>query len=208
MVRSIAALTNTNDTTMNTFEELKQEAIALGIVPGAKVKVPYLGDEVFTVAPFHYWKHHDENLRAASDDTSDGLVYIFISGQWATVITPAPEDQQQGLVDGMACEPDEHMRAAIVAKSVEIGSSSGKHPIWGKYFYWDAQEYKLLQGDDTKSNPIPPGEFYDRLCRTSKPEPPICIGDYHVTFNNGSIQVGCTTVPNDIVRKVAERLKD
>lgn len=29
-----------------------------------------------------------------------------------------------------------------------------------------------------------------------------------VTFNNGSIQVGCTTVPNDIVRKVAERLKD
>ena len=187
---------------MKTKQELIKEAIARGIKPGAVIKTP-LGDTI-TVPEPQLWSMNEDGCLYIRD----GWRCVLMYGEWATVITPAPEDNPEGLVDGMACEPDEHMRAAIVAKSVEIGSSSGKHPIWGKYFYWDAQEYKLLQGDDTTSKPIPPGEFYDRLCKTVKHEPRISIGDYHVTFNKGSIQVGCTTVPNDIVRKVAERLKD
>ena len=196
---------------MNVPEDIKREAANIGIKPGAVVK--WVDKEPYTVPPYDKWYQFEYGDYAWL--TEDGAphdwcwIYCVKNARYTpTVITPAPEDNPEGLVDGMACEPDKHMRAAIVAKSVEIGSSSGKHPIWGKYFYWDAQEYKLLQGDDTTSKPIPPGEFYDRLCKTVKHEPRISIGDYHVTFNKGSIQVGCTTVPNDIVRKVAERLKD
>ena len=196
---------------MNVPEDIKRQAANIGIKPGAVVK--WVDKEPYTVPPYDKWYQFEYGDYAWL--TEDGAphdwcwIYCVKYPRFTpTVITPAPEDQPQGLVDGMACEPDEHMRAAIVAKSVEIGSSSGKHPIWGTYFYWDSQEYKLLQGDDTTSKPIPPGEFYDRLCKTVKHEPRISIGDYHVTFNKGSIQVGCTTVPNDIVRKVAERLKD
>ena len=196
---------------MNVPEDIKREAANIGIKPGAVVK--WVDKEPYTVPPYDKWYQFEYGDYAWL--TEDGAphdwcwIYCVKNARYTpTVITPAPEDNPEGLVDGMACEPDEHMRAAIVAKSVEIGSSSGKHPIWGNYFYWDAQEYKLLQGDEAPSKPISPGEFYDRLCKTPKPEPPIRIGGHEVKFGKGEISVGCTTVPNDIVRKVAERLKD
>lgn len=34
------------------------------------------------------------------------------------------------------------------------------------------------------------------------------IGDWEVIFNLGSIKVGCTTIPNKLVRKIAKNLKD
>ena len=55
---------------------------------------------------------------------------------------------------------------------------------------------------------ISPGEFYDRLCNTKAPEPPIYIDGYKVTFNSDSIKVGCTVVPNDIVLQIADKIKN
>lgn len=125
-----------------------------------------------------------------------------------TVITPAPEDQQQGLVDGMACEPDEHMRRAICEKDKELGNY-GPSQYNDRYLIWrNAGMLWQANGAPISGEIITPGEFYDRLCRTVKPEPPIRIGGHEVRFRKGSIKVGCTEVPNDIVRKVAERLVD
>lgn len=116
----------------------------------------------------------------------------------------------------MACEPDEHMRRAIVEKAKELGMGDEL------YNYSVSLNNGLQFNHGTSVRPlatnkshwhkrltyITPGEFYDRLCRTAKPEPPIRIGGHEVKFGKGEITVGCTTVPNDIVRKIAERLKD
>lgn len=199
-------LTNTNDTTMKTKDELIKEAIARGIKPGAVIKT-MLGDTI-TVPEPQLWSMNEDGCLYIRD----GWRCVLMYGEWATVITPAPEDQPQGLVDGMACEPDEHMRAAIVEKAKELrlaaAYSAGNHyPA----LVWFGQMEDCKKRDDCStvgSHWITPGEFYDRLCKTAKPEPPIRIGGHDVKFDKGEITVGCTTVPNDIVRKVYERLKD
>lgn len=194
---------------MKTFEELKQEAVARGIKPGAKIACAY-GQGNGIVQPYDTWTQRPSSLWCGSDNNGASL-RAWSDGRWATVITPAPEDQPEGLVDGMACKCDLEMRRAIVRKAKELGlvvsglpeSHADIHGIRvgpGASIVTNAREHGL--------NWITPGEFYDRLCRTVKPEPPIRIGGHDVNFRKGEIMVGCTTVTNDIVRKVAERLKD
>ena len=194
---------------MKTFEELKQEAIAKGIKPGALVRSPY-GKE-WVAGPTNSW---DVDSGGGLHDRGS-QIYSTVHGRWATVITPAPDDQPQGLVDGMACEPDEHMRRAIVEKAIELGLAGENFaPPFGSNTGIQLRDGLLHRSwskatvKTDKLKYITPGEFYDRLCKTVKPEPSICIGGHEVKFGKGEITVGCTTVPNDIVRKVAERLKD
>ena len=197
---------------MKTKEELKAEAIARGIKPGAVVRTEIHG--TWTVPPITSWNDWpyatgaNWGISCTPQEVRSGTWIYHCDDGWPTVITPAPEDQPQGLVDGMACEPDEHMRKAIVEKAKELGNN-GPRQYYDRYLIW-RNTGMLWQANKAPidGNIISPGEFYDRLCKAVKPEPPIRIGDYHVTFNKGSIQVGCTEVPNDIVRQVAERLID
>ena len=138
----------------------------------------------------------------------DGWRFVLDDGEWATVITPAPEDQPQGLVDGMACEPDEHMRKAIVEKAREFGNN-GPRQYMDRYLIW-REEGMLWQASSSPidGKVITPGEFYDRLCKTMTPEPPLFIGDQPVNFYKGNIKVGNIDISNEVVRKIAERLKE
>ena len=78
---------------MKTFEELKQEAIARGIVPGAKVIVPFVDDEVFTVQPFDCWELEFGNrLAAAIDKTGGQQAWVCMGSDWATVV---PKNDEQ-----------------------------------------------------------------------------------------------------------------
>lgn len=119
--------------------------------------------------------------------------------------------QPKGLVDGMACEPDEHMRRAIVEKAVALGDGGARLVLNNSFpIVWGGDLGYVSGGitDEFVKQVITPGEFYDRLCKMLKPEPPIRIGGHDVKFDKGEITVCCTTIPNDIVRKIAERLKD
>lgn len=190
---------------MKTKEELINEAIAKGIVPGAVVRSPY--GKKWVAGPTDRW---DVDSGGGLHD-SGAQIYSTVYGIWATVIT-AHEDQQQGLVDGMACEPDEHMRRAIVEKAKELGMPEAYTPdCHYPALVWFKQMEDCRKRDDcstVRRHWITPGEFYDRLCNTVKPEPPIRIGGHYVGFGKGEIVVGCTSIPNDIVRKIAEKLKD
>lgn len=198
---------------MKTFEELKQEAIARGIRPGVVIRCASTPSDIATVPSVSEWREFPDGFIGFRwKGVTMNRIYINVNQNWAEVITPSPEDQPQGLMDGMACEPDEHMRRAIVEKAKELG-------------FWEE-----VNGSELGHNPnvqfirgvamgminrnrimgvrkfITPGEFYDRLCKTVKPELPIRIGGHDVVFNRGGIKVGCTEIPNDVVRKVYERL--
>lgn len=193
-------------------EQLIEEARKRGIVPGATCKSPTFGN-TFIASDMDGWRID------ATGGLADGngmMIWSQRKLQWAEVVTPAP--QPEGLVDGMACEPDEHMLAAILAKAKELGiGDSMAHVQFGLNpnvqwcdknglrglgpkdkvgHYWDTLKF------------ITPGEFYDRLCKAKKPEPPIMIGSNAVEFNTGSITVGRTTIDNVTVRAIAAKLKD
>lgn len=134
-----------------------------------------------------------------------------------TVITPAPS-KEEGLNDRDACEPDEHMRAAIIAKAKEIGLASSDS-VYNCIRIGYNVNCAVLQIADLLNNyrVIPSGEFYDRLCRMKKPEPPLVIkvgagnncGNWDVSYKKGRIKIGeCTYVPNEDIRTIASKLID
>lgn len=189
---------------MKELEEMIQKAVARGIVPGAVARSPY-GSE-WVVGAIHGW----------DIDSGGGLhdrgtqIYSPLQGCWATVITAAPKDQTRGLIDGMACEPDEHMRRAIVEKARELGFTDGAgHENIESLVYSHGQGQHSLLNDQPKNEGIwiTPGEFYDRLCRT-EPVPQIFLFDQEVKFGKGYVQVGDQSVPNDTIRKIVERMQD
>lgn len=186
-----------------TKEQLIEEAKRRGIVPGAVCRSEY-GNK-WTVGPVAEWRQ--SVLGDYHDESSEQNCTIWDADLgWANVVTPVPA-QPEGLVDGMACEPDEHMRAAIAAKANELGrgfygsDTYSPHPIgWGNGrlgFYGSGASSPFIK------NLITPGEFYDRLCKTPKPEPPIMVGSREVRFENGGdIVVGCTNVDFATLEKV------
>lgn len=185
---------------MKTFEEKKQEAIARGIMPGAIIGCAKDGEHG-VVAPIEKWKDDMGDL-VVGDDRNGNYLFATYGRGFATVITPAP--QTGGLEDGMACEPDEHMRRAIVEKADEIGISGSLGSYKDKRIgYWSKCRYLQNADGVLDVNIISPGEFYDRLCRMSKPEPPIMIGGHKVEFEkDGDIKVGCTSVDFATLEKV------
>lgn len=193
-----------------TKEQLIEEARKRGIVPGAVVKTRWHND--WTLGTTDAWVETNGEIYDASPRNG---ACIFYKNTWAEVVTPTPAQEPEGLVDGMACEPDEHMRAAIVAKVDQLGiGGKGRWRFadtsfpgigWNGWLIGD----RLPKGMSGMAKTwITPGEFYDRLCRMPKREPPIEVGDYTVQFNNGSIKVGCTIIDNATVRAIAAKLKD
>ena len=186
---------------MKELEELIQKAVARGIVPGAVARSPH-GIE-WTVGAISGWKM---DLNLGMHDRGKAI-YSAELDCWATVIAPTSKDQTQGPVDGMACEPDEHMRRAIVEKAKELGNN-GPRQYYDRYLIW-RNAGMLWQANKAPidGNVISPGEFYDRLCR-AKQEPPIFLFDQEVKFGKGYVQVGDQSVPNDTMRKIVERMLD
>lgn len=192
---------------MKTFKKKKQEAIASGIMPGASIRCAKDGEHG-VVAPIEKWKYDMGDLVVGDDRRGNYLFGTYGRG-FATVITPAP--QTGGLEDGMVCEPDEHMRAVIIAKAKELGygvcGAMEEDPSTWRILAWRREDTKDdLTGNsrmDDGDHAIPPGEFYDRLCRMPKAEPPIMIGPREVKFENGGdIVVGCTNVDFATLEKV------
>lgn len=186
-----------------TKEQLIEEARKRGIVPGAVVKTRWHND--WTLGPTDTWVETGGEIYDASPRNG---AWIFRKNTWAEVVTPAPSTApSEGLVDGMACDPDEHMRAAIVAKAKHVGLTDGLGHDDANVFVIRMRHNRL----HLLNNPAPPftmisvGEFYDRLCRMVKP---IKVGEHTVQFNPGSIKVGCTTIDNETVRAIAAKLRD
>lgn len=196
---------------MRNFEQLTKEAIERGIRPGAKIACAY-GTGEGIVQSYDKWENMASSIWCGRDNINNSL-RAYSDGKWATVITPAPGDKR--LVDGMACEPDEHMRRAIVAKAKELGLLLGfGYVVDGHPNYPGIAYHKDVLGDrapqiyeDRGEVYVPSGEFYDRLCCMKKLEPRIWISDDYVVFDKGSIQVGCAVISNDVVEQVYKLLK-
>jgi hypothetical protein len=188
-------------------EQLIEEAKLRGIVPGAVVESPTYG-RTYTVGPTKEW-HYAEDL----DTWSSGDSHLYDSGNWATVISPAP--QQEGLRNNSACKPDALMRAAIVAKANElgIGEFDGSSPEENPHIQFNyGTTVRPLTSRESHWHEhltyIPPGEFYDRLCRMTPKEKPIRIDNREVVFTGGgNIKVGCTAVEWETLEAVYERAK-
>lgn len=192
------------------FEKFKKEAAEHGIIPGARVDGAGGYHTNFIVCPFDNWVWvGDGDVYCGPAGYPNGA-WLCLRGKWATPIV------DNALKDRLACRCDAPMRELIISEAKKRKlytggmdpSNSMVHGIRvddGMRIITDASSLEELRKD---YKIISPGEFYDRLCRTKKPEPPIRIGQNNVVFKRGSIQVGCTNVPNDIVRKVAAQLED
>lgn len=201
----------------NVPENIKEELKARGIVPGAKCESAFTNTPPFIVPPSEQWYVNDNNVLTGKFDNGFNR-FLKYDGAYATVITPAPQEEE-GLKEGMWCEPDEHMLRAILAKGKEVGIVEDESYGMGVAYRADCE---VLQDVGSKlaaslgfDKPVTPGEFYDRLCRMAKkpkPEPPIMIqsegNTYPVNFNKGSVKIGCTVVSNETVRAIAGKLVD
>ena len=189
--------------TMNK-EQLIEEARKRGIVEGATCVSVYGAQWI--VGPVERWRPYNTGPNLYDRD-GESTRCICDDGKWATVLTPAP---QEGLVDGMACEPDPHMRAAIIAKAKELGMTDGEgydSISLNQLIYRPNGSWKLLQTHRAE-NLLPPGEFYDRLCRMTPNEKPILIDNREVKFTgSGNIKVGCTSIPWEVLEVVYTRAK-
>ena len=160
------------------FEELKKEAQRRGIVPGAVVS-GRIHKDIRVPEPAGWSTTSWGDIYCTTEAYPLGA-WLLHEGKWATVITPAPS---KGLTDGMVCEPDEHMRKAIVEKAVELGNTKNAHLYDGaKTLIWRPIDRIKLKQSEASSHGgpghtlIPPGEFYDRLCAMAPNEKPIMIG--------------------------------
>jgi len=202
---------------MKTLEQLKKEAAKRGLVEGAKFMSPTHNGYSGTVNPTKDWSVAD-NETLWNGPPDDILLFSKEYG-WATVITPAPS-KEEGLKEGDAVECGPAMRAAIVelAKELKLDmtvsaadtSVHKKGMSWVKHGFNEPRLHRWNY-QDSFHRPHIPEEFIRKMRITAalpKPEPPIWIGSDVVKFNNGSIQVGCTTIDNATVRSIASKLID
>lgn len=193
---------------MKPTQEQIEEARKRGLVPGAEA-TSYKSGIRFTVNEEDEWYRDDGDLRNGPTGAID--VYLCYNGGWAQVITPAP--QAEGLIDGMACEPDEFMRKAIVERASKMHLLKGEDML-GHFGY--SYPISILNGmlgynsygprcENIKSL-IPAGEFYDRLCRMEPKPKPITIGGHIAEFRaDGSIRVGCTVIDSETMEMIIEQ---
>jgi hypothetical protein len=193
------------------------ELRANGIVPGATcTSAAFPNDPPFVVPPVENWRMGPDGPMSgpAVDSMGDDCNrYLKYQGRYAAVISPAP--QQEGLRNNSACKPDALMRAAIVAKANElgIGEFDGSSPDENPHiqFNYGTTVRPLTHKEGSwheRLTYIPPGEFYDRLCRMTPKEKPIRIDNREVVFTGGgNIKVGCTAVEWETLEAVYERAK-
>lgn len=209
----------------NVPKEMIDEAAKRGIVPGAIILCAAGGYEA-SVLPYSQWTNEGWGENYIFMDPPPCLgPWIYHNGEWATVIvpatviTPAPAKEEEGLKEGDACECGPAMRAAIVELAKELGLRSA---------YIEDKEtngvgaLSNLTICDAKMNPsgwpnlFTPEVFIAKMRVTAKKPKPIKIkvGEgvnskwYEVEFCSGSIKVGCTSIDNTTVRVIASKLID
>ena len=191
----------------NVPQELIDEAAKRGIVPGAIIRCAAEGDEA-SVLPYSQWKNKGWGENYIFMDPPPCLgPWIYHNGEWATVITPAPAKEGEGLVDGDACECGIKMREGIRELANELGLNT--YPECGtRRLAWTNNK---VQGWCGAPNVITTEAFIAKMRVTAKlpkPEPPIVIDGHEVKYEKGRIKVGCQYIPNATVRAIAEKLID
>ena len=192
-------------------QHLIDEAAKRGIVPGAIILCAAGGYEA-SVLPYSQWtnKGWGENYIFMDPPPCLGP-WIYHNGEWATVITPAPAKEEEGLKEGDACECGPSMRAVIVELAKEVGLEVGQMVgfearVWTDGKLWDC--YNRSDKSTIGKNWHTPEAFIAKMRATAAKPKPIKIGDDVVRFNIGSIQVGCTTIDNASVKAIAQKLID
>lgn len=193
---------------MRTKEQLIAEAVRLGIVEGALIASPASADLTEYVRPISEW------VLFPSGNLNNGPtgLYIAFGDRWATVITPAPVVEEEGLKEGDACECGPAMRVAIMelAKGLGVGVygdvRGDEHWAICVHLY----EGRVAIGSDLPASrtKLKSHDFIRGLEATAAKPKPIKIGNDVVKFNTGSITVGCTTIDNATVKAIAEKLID
>lgn len=194
---------------------LSDEAARRGLVPGAEVKWAWSsGSFSKGIVPNDPLSMSDGDLWCGAG-TAQGCLYDADTDTWATVLSPAPSEEE-GLKEGDAVECGPAMRAAIVELAKELGVHGGWDP--GQFEYkpgialnWNGKELHSGYHYDKKVMHTPEA-FIAKMRVTAKAlaakPKPIVIEGRMVHFREGSISVGCTTVNNETVRAIVERLKD
>ena len=198
-------------------QELIDEAAKRGIVEGATIKTATRNHFMEKLEGTSTW--HMCSLGHVWTAT-ETCIFDNSTNKWATVITPAPAKEEEGLKEGDACECGPAMRAAIVELAKELVATTenlnGSDTFLNPNLQWHADG----RGLRPLSNRERTGDYWERLSLhtpeafiakmrvTAKRPKPIKIGGHTVVFNSGSIKVGCTTVDNATVRAIAEKLID
>lgn len=181
------------------------EAKRRGIVPGARIKCAHVGLEG-TVAGHSAWIVEEGGLLRVGE--CDRGCHLFarsvLHDRWATVIAP-----YEGLTDGMACEPDEHMRKAIAAKAAELGRCAADYGTANPNLLMRGGVVHVTYKRDNhlvrEKNWISPGEFYDRLCAMKPKEKPIMIDGEEVEFDeHGHASWNYTFFPAETIARMYE----
>lgn len=108
------------------------------------------------------------------------MLYRLINRNFSEVITDFGKGQLQA-------GSGQDVRSDILEDSLKEWASYGYGSIYSKLA-------EALQDAD-----IYPNRY---------PEVPIRVGEYYVTFDKGSVRVGCMTVPNEVVKQIAAKLVD
>jgi hypothetical protein len=197
-------------------QHLIDEAARRGIVPGAVIRCAAGGYEA-SVLPYSQWTNKGWGENYIFMDPPPCLrPWIYYNGEWATVITPAPAKEEEGLKEGDACECGPAMRAAIIELAKELGAptykpsedpaSAKEYPNLG--WVGDVISANCSNPGDSKKNWHTPESFIAKMRVTASQPKPIKIDGKTVEFNTGSIKVGCTTIDNATVRAIASKLID
>lgn len=199
-------------------QHLIDEAAKRGIVPGALVTnrcmKQYRGGEAWVVGSVNEWRLQGRHV---DDNSSNGRAasYAWIYGpednEWATVITPAPASEAEGLKEGDACEPDDHMRKAIVDKAKELGYCAMDGYQHGKPLLWYGDRLRYASGGprcETISKTLSACAFYERLCVTAAPPKREMICGHWIKPSKGAVDIDGTVYSNTFIRNVSEKLID
>lgn len=201
-------------------EELIQEATRRGIVPGARVHCTYVAIDI-TVPKEPRWDHYARALWIDNPEDAGGArsacVYNEEDDTWATVLSPAP---QEGLLNGHVALCGIGMKKAIMQKARACGlpTRDSGNSLEYPHICWDEDQlssYAEEDDGDALKAPlkapevvIPTWEFLRRMENTAKPVPPILIDSHTVRFEKGFVVVGCVRVPNEVVKRVYEGLRE
>lgn len=182
---------------------LIEEAAKRGIVPGARMRFEDHPEWIVPSADRWHLFGTEDIAWCRDDGAPHDHCWIRWGRQWQTPI--APPATPPPLSDGDACECSETMRKAIVELAGELGVRVATifAPGLGGMndCRWDGGCI-IRAHKDASLNWLPPEEFIARMRATAALPKPIRIGEWNVEFQQGSIKVGYTTVPNEVVRKV------
>ena len=206
-------------------QKLSDEAAKRGSVEGANFQ-PATDDEYRGTVnnPSRWYVDSKGSVWNATPD--DIVIFWHDKNRWASVISPAPSKEEEGLKEGDACECGPAMRAAIVELANELGLlvyagvtdqpvSEYPNPTWA------GNAMDATYSTPTKHSGLKtwytPEAFIAKMRATAAKPKPIKIkvgagnncGEWEVKHEKGRVKIGeCTYVDNATIRSIAEKLID